>query len=42
MFGIVLEFVGFLFVSIDVLDFGILDICIVRENCFCFVRLLDY
>ena len=33
---------GFLFVSIDVLVLGVLDICIVLEKFFCFVRLLDY
>ena len=42
MFDIVLEFVGFLFVSIDVLAFGILDICRLWRIFFCFVRLLDY
>ena len=42
MFDIVLKLVGFLFVSIDVLAFGFLDIYIVREKVFCFVRLLNY
>ena len=42
MFYIVLKLVGFLFVSIYVLSSGFLDICILRETVFCFVRLLDY